>query len=73
MDPGNINVYVFVSILSVLIVVVVSVTIGLYFCLKAMQKREIEKREKYLESIKALVLATSTVADATTRVQDIQL
>ena len=73
MDPGNINVYVFVSILSVLIVVVVSVTIGLYFCLKEMKKREIEKREKYLESIKALVLATSTVADATTRVQDIQL
>ena len=73
MDPGNINVYVFVSILSVLIVVVVSVTIGLYFCLKEMQKREIEKRERYLESIKALVLATSTVADATTRVQDIQL
>ena len=73
MDPGNINVYVFVSIFSVLIVIVVSVTIGLHFGLKEMKKREIEKREKYLENIKAWVLETSKVADATTRVQDVML
>ena len=70
MDSQLINLYVFVAIFCALIVIVVLVAFGLFFCLEEMKKREIQEREKYLESVKTFVIATSTLADATSKVQD---
>ena len=70
MDAQLINVYIFLAIFCALIVVVVLVAFGLFFCLEEMKKREIQEREKYLESVKTFVIATSNLADATTKVQD---
>ena len=70
MDSQLINVYIFVAIFCVLIVIVVLVAFGLFFCLEEMKRREIQEREKYLESVKTFVIATSTLADATSKVQD---
>lgn len=70
MDSQLINVYIFVAIFCALIVIVVLVAFGLFFCLEEMKKREIQEREKYLESVKSFVIATSTLAEGTTKVQD---
>ena len=71
MDSKNINIYVSVAIFCTLVVVIILVTFGLFFCLEEKKKREIQKREKYLRNINSFVVATSTLVDATTRVSDL--
>ena len=70
MHSEFVNVYVFICIFGAIVVIVVLVAFGLTCCLDEMKKREVQKREKYLENIKTFIVATSTLADATTRVPE---
>ena len=70
MHSEFVNVYVFICIFGAIVVIVVLVAFGLTWCLKEMKRREVQRREKYLENIKTFIVATSTLADATTRVPE---
>ena len=70
MESILINVYVFVVMFGVLTAIVVLLAFILFCCLEEVNRRRNKTRERYLKEVETFIVATSTLAGATTGTEE---